>query len=78
MAKNSGRGARETAAAHISETNMAIRFTKKCMERKNIIEDRIISGVPVTFPKLESVRRNNRDPMLWMSNLHQTVNTVLF
>ena len=56
--------AKRQRLSHISETNMAIRFTKKCMERKNIIEDRIISGVPVTFPKLESVRRNNRDPML--------------
>ena len=54
--------AKRQRLSHISETN--IRFTKKCMERKNIIEDRIISGVPVTFPKLESVRRNNRDPML--------------
>ena len=45
--------AKRQRLSHISETNMAIRFTKKCMERKNIIEDRIISGVPVTFSKLE-------------------------
>ena len=71
VAWNRRRGARLTTAA--LETNMAIWFTKKCMERKlNLRIEKVLAYQKNLLP-LHPPVENIRNHTVWIFYLHNTV-----